>query len=98
MGNIAAILPVVFGLMVITNLITEVLKKVTWNKIPTNLLVVIIAEILTIAFGIAYMQINHITIVWYHIVVVVVLGLFVAYAAMFGFDKLRQAVGQINQK
>lgn len=96
MDNISMIMTIVFGLMVVTNIITEVVKKLTWDKIPTNILVVIISEFLTLASGAAYAQINGIAITWYHIIGAVVVGIFVSYAAMFGFDKLRQAVEQIS--
>ena len=95
MFNISMILTIIFGLTVVTNILTEVIKKITWDKIPTNLVVVVIAEALTIAVGAAYAQINGIDVLWYHAVGVVVVGVFVAYAAMFGFDKLKQALEQI---
>jgi hypothetical protein len=96
MDIVSTILTIVFGLMVVTNIITEVIKKLTWDKIPTNILVVIIAEFLTLASGAAYAEINGITIVWYYVMGAIVAGIFVAYAAMFGFDKLRQAAEQIT--
>lgn len=92
------ILPVVLGLMVVTNIITEVIKKLTWDKIPTNLMVMIIAEALTLGCGAAYAQINNIVLVWYHIAGACVVGVFVAYAAMFGFDKFRQMVEQMAKE
>lgn len=94
--NISTLLVIVGALMAVTNIITEVLKQITWDKLPTNILVVIIAEVLTLASGAAYAQIYAIPIMWYHIGAAVVLGLFVAYAAMFGFDKLKQALEQRN--
>ena len=93
-NDISPLLVITGSLMVVTNIITEVLKKVTWDKIPTNLLVVIIAELLTLSAGAAYAELQGITIVWYHAAAAVVVGLFVAYAAMFGFDKLQQALAQ----
>jgi len=39
-----------------------------------------------------------VAIVWYTVVGAVVLGFFVAYAAMFGFDKLKEAIAQLDQK
>lgn len=93
---ISKMLGIVGALMVVTNIITEVLKKVTWDKIPTNVLVVIIAEALTLGCGVAYAQINGVPLVWYYIAAAAVLGLLVAYAAMFGFDKLRQALSQMG--
>ena len=35
---VAIILPLVLVLMIVTNIIVEVLKKLTWGKIPTNVL------------------------------------------------------------
>lgn len=98
MDNLNVILTIVFGLMVVTNIITEVVKKLTWDKIPTNMLVVIISELLTLVAGAAYAQINNIGIVWYHVVGAVITGIFVSYAAMFGFDKFRQALEQVTHK
>ena len=92
--DISQLLVIIGGLMVVTNIITEVLKKVTWDMIPTNLLVVIIAQMLTLAAGAAYADLQAISVRWYHISATVVVGLFVAYAAMFGFDKLQQMLLQ----
>ena len=94
--DISTLLVVVGALMAVTNIITEVLKKVTWDKVPTNILVVVIAEVLTVSSGAAYAQIQSIPILWYHAVAAVVVGLFVAYAAMFGFDKFKQALAQMG--
>ena len=37
------------------------------------------------------------TVTWYMVAAAVALGVFVAYAAMFGFDKLREALEQITK-
>lgn len=91
--DISVIIALVGGLVALTNVITEVLKKVTWDKLPTNVLALIVAEALTIVAGLAHFQINDITVVWYMAVALVVLGIMVAYAAMFGFDKLKEIMG-----
>jgi len=36
------------------------------------------------------------TVVWYMAVGAIILVVFVTYAAMFGFDKFRQTIEQIN--
>lgn len=95
--DISVIIALVGGLVALTNVITEVLKKVTWDKLPTNVLALIVAEALTIVVGLAYFQINDITVVWYMAVALVVLGIMVAYAAMFGFDKLKEIMGWWGQ-
>lgn len=77
-------------LVALTNVIVEVVKKSTWDKLPTNILALIVAQALTLASGFAYVQIKAIPITWYIIVAFVVLGFMVAYASMFGFDKLKE--------
>lgn len=95
---ISATLLVVAILVALTNIITQVLKKATWDKLPTNILATLVALLLTLAAFFAYCQINGITVVWYMVAAAVVLGFFVAYAAMFGFDKLKEAIMQMQKK
>lgn len=92
------ILSIVGVLVIVTNIIVQVLKKLTWDKLPTNILATLVALLLTLAAFFAYCQINGITVVWYMVAAAVVLGFFVAYAAMFGFDKLKEAIMQMQKK
>ena len=92
----SVILSIVGILVVVTNIITQVLKKLTWDKLPTNFLALAVAEVLTLAAGGAYAQIHTIPITWYLVIGAVVVGFMSAYAAMFGFDKLREAVQSIG--
>ena len=41
-------------------------------------------------------SILEITVMWYYAVGAVVLGIFVAYAAMFGFDKFKEAFDKLQ--
>ena len=93
---VALVLPVVLVLTVVTNIIVEVLKKLTWGKLPTNILVFAVAMVVTLLAFFAACQIMGVVVMWYMVVGAVVLGVFVAYAAMFGFDKLRQTLEQLN--
>lgn len=95
--NLPIIITVVGVLVVFTNIITQVFKKVTWDIIPTNILAVITSMVLTLAVFFAYCQINYITIIWYMVAAAVVMGFLVAYAAMFGFDKLKEALTEVNK-
>lgn len=88
--ELSIIITMIGVLVALTNIIVEVTKKATWDKIPTNVTALIVAEVLTIASGIAYCQIKEIALAWYIIVSLIVGGFMVAYAAMFGFDKLRE--------
>ena len=97
--NQASVLMVIIGaLVVLTNIIVEVLKKFTWEKIPTNFLVVCIAIPLTVVAFYAWAAYSGVTVLWYYVAGAVVVGFAVAYAAMFGFDKLREALGKIKVK
>ncbi len=82
--------------MVVTNIIVEVLKKLTWEKLPTNILAFAVAMAVTLLAFLAVCQIMGIAVVWYMVVGAIILGVFVAYAVMFGFDKFRQTIEQIN--
>ena len=92
----ALVLPVALVLMVVTNIIVEVLKKLTWGKLPTNILAFAVAMIVTLLAFFAACQIMGVAVTWYMVVGAIVLGVFVAYAAMFGFDKLRQTLEQLE--
>ena len=92
----ALVLPVILVLMVVTNIIVEVLKKLTWGKLPTNILAFVVAMAVTLLAFFAACQIMSVAVTWYMVVAAIVLGVFVAYAAMFGFDKLRQTLEQLN--
>ena len=92
---IAEILSVIGALMIVVNLVTEIAKKLGLKK--TNLFVTILSEVLTLICFFAYVDIKQISIEWYFIVGAVFVGLAVAYAAMFGYDKLKQAILQIKE-
>ena len=89
---------IVGALVAVTNIIVEVIKKITWDKIPTNLMVVVVAAVLTMTSFYAYASFEAITFMWYHVGAAVVVSFFVAYAAMFGFDKLKEALKGIKNE
>lgn len=95
MINVSMLLTVIGILTVITNIIVEVLKKITYNIIPTEFLAVIVAEVLTIVFYVCYCNKFGIVTVWYFNFAAVVVGFMVAYAAMFGFEKLKEAIERV---
>lgn len=90
MLNISVLLAIVGGITILTNIIVQVLKKITWDKVPTNLVALLVAEALTLITGAAYAQMNGVTITWYMGAGAVVVGFMSAYAAMFGFDKFQE--------
>lgn len=92
--NWSAVISVIGVLVVLTNIVVQVLKKATWDKLPTNILAVIVSMVLTLAAFFAYCQIRAIPVVWYMVAAAVVLGFMVSYAAMFGYDKFLETIGK----
>lgn len=96
--ELSMIIAIIGVLVALTNIVVEVAKKATWDKLPTNILALIVAVVLTMAAGFAYCQIKVVTVTWYIIFALVVIGFMVAYAAMFGFDKLKETMGWGDEK
>lgn len=88
----AVILTVIGFLTVLTNLVVEVIKPITYNSVPTEILATVLAEILTLAAYFGYSEYAGWTVTWYTIAAAVVVGLLVSYAAQFGYDKLKSAL------
>ena len=80
-----------------TNIIVEVIKGL-FPKVPTNIVAVIVALIVTFMAMVIVCSILDITIMWYYAAGAVVLGIFVGYAAMFGFDKFKEALEKLLAK
>lgn len=97
LDQIPVLLVIIGVLVILTNIIVEVLKKFTYEKIPTNILAVLVALVLTIVAFFALMTWAALPIRWYYIAAAVVVAFLVAYAAMFGFDKLREALENIRK-
>lgn len=91
---VSAILVLVMILTVVTNIITEVLKK-NCPKLSPNIAATVVAMVLTIAALLALCHITGWPVTWYTVAAAVVVGFFVAFAAMFGFDKFKQTLSQI---
>lgn len=80
------ILGIMFVLTTTVQLFVEVTKRLI-PKVPTDLVVFVISIVLTVLALYIYAAVMEITVMWYYAVGAVVLGIFVAYAAMFGWDK-----------
>lgn len=96
--QIAILLSTIGALVFVVNIVTEVLKKFTAEIVPTNFVVVILSVVLTMLAFVAWCDACHIAVFWYYIVAALVAGFFVAYAAMFGFDKLKESIEKLVKK
>lgn len=93
MEQVVMLVPVLFGLMLLVNIFTEVLKKV-FTKIPTNALALVLSLAVTIVAMFIWLDIKDIMFIWWMILVAIAVAFMVAYAAMFGWDKLQQMITQ----
>lgn len=84
------LLIIIAALVVVVNIITEVVKNVFEFKDvkSINIFVTILSVAFTFTVAIGYWQIKQWEITCYVCIAFVVVGFMVAYAAMFGFDKL----------
>lgn len=80
------ILTALLVLVTTVTMVVEVVKRLI-PKVPTDLVVFIISIVLTVVALFICAEIMEITVMWYYAVGAVVLGIAVAYAAMFGWDK-----------
>ena len=78
-----------------TTIIVELIKGL-FPKVPTNFVAAVVSLVLTVLSVIILCSVFGITVVWYYVVGSVVLGLFVGYASMFGFDKFKTAWEKIK--
>lgn len=94
MQYIPIMITIVGILTVVVNIIVEVLKKVTYDKIPTNLIAVVVSIALAVVTLFAVCSFANITVLWYYVAAAIIIGFFVSYAAMVGFDKFKQLFNQ----
>lgn len=91
---VTTLMSVALGLTILTNIVVQVLKGITYDKIPTNLLAFIVAFIVTGCAFYVWVSVEGITVAGWMIVGTIGLAFAVALAAMFGFDKLKELVNQ----
>lgn len=90
------LLAVMATLVFMTNIIVEVVKNL-FPKIPTNFVAVVVALLVTVLAMWILCAVLKITVMWYYAIGAVVLGIFVGYAAMFGFDKFKDALDKLRK-
>ena len=94
--DIASLLSIIGVLTVVTNLIVEVLKKIL--PVPANILAVLFAEVVTLAAFFGWADKTGLDVLWYYVVAAVIVGFMVAYAAMFGYDKLKETLLKMTER
>ena len=80
------ILAVMFCLVTAVQMVVEIVKRLV-PQVPTDLVVFVVSIATTVLALYVYAAVMAIAVLWYYAVGAVVLGVGVAYAAMFGWDK-----------
>ena len=91
MTIISQVLIIVGILTLFVNIITEVMKNtfgILKGSKAINVFVLILSLVASVGVFLAYWEIKQLEITWYIIAAFIVVGFLVAYAAMFGYDKL----------
>ncbi len=94
--NYASYLLLALYVLVLTvNIITEVIKRLI--PVPTDIVVFVVSIAVTVLALFIAASVLQITVMWYYAVGAVILGIFVAYAAMFGFDKFKELWNRLSE-
>lgn len=80
----------VIGLLAfVVSAIVEVIKNVKVLKgIPTDLVVIVLSLVLTVASFFAYASYTQLVVIWYMVIAAIIIGFLVAFVAMYGWTKL----------
>lgn len=95
MGYASWFMLALYGLVLVVNIIVEVVKRLI--PVPTDIVVFIVSIAVTVLTLFIAAQVMQFTVMWYYAVGAVVMGIFVAYAAMFGFDKFKEILDKLGQ-
>jgi hypothetical protein len=87
------------ALAFVVSVITEVVKGIGgMKKVPTDIVVIVLSMVLTVVAFFAYVQYAAIAIAWYWVVAAIICGFFVAFIAMYGWDKINELWARFNPK
>lgn len=88
------LLSIVLLLSILTSIIVQVIKPLFPKKFPSNLIVMIIAFVVTLVCGFIYASYCSIVIEAWMPLGLIGVAFMVAFAAMYGFDKLKEMLQQ----
>ncbi|MEA5073110.1 MAG: hypothetical protein VB030_02950 [Eubacterium aggregans] len=98
-GAVSTLLAIIAALVVLTNIITQVIKQVyTAEGVPAQIVVAVVAIVLTVVTMVVVLIILKQVVFWYYYPVAIIVGLMVAYGAMFGYDNLYHEIAKVTRK
>lgn len=95
--NLSQLMVAIGALAFVVSVITEVIKGIgALKKIPTDIVVIVLSMILTVVAFFAYAQYVSLVVAWYLVVAAIICGFFVAFIAMYGWDKINELWNRFN--
>lgn len=96
--QISFLLITLIVLTIIVSVITEVTKNLGFlAALPTDLQVIILSQVLCILAYTAYSSHLALAITWYYLIATIILAFFVAFLAMYGWEKLIGIAGRFTK-
>lgn len=87
------------ALAFVVSVITEAIKGIgVMKKVPTDIVVIVLSMVLTVVAFFAYAQYAALVVAWYWVVAAIICGFFVAFIAMYGWDKINELWNRFNPK
>ena len=102
MTEIMSMLPVfvtIIGILAfVVSVIIEVIKNIgPLAKVPTNLVVMVVSIVLSVVTFFGYACMQSMATPWYYVIGSILAGFFVAFIAMYGWDKLTELYKRFKQ-
>jgi len=95
--SLSQLMVAIGALAFVVSVITEVIKGIgVLKKIPTDIVVIVLSMILTVVAFFAYAQYVSLVVAWYLVVAAIICGFFVAFIAMYGWDKINELWNRFN--
>ena len=81
------------------SVITEVLKNIpVFKKVSTELQVLVTSVIISVVGVCVYVDLQNAKYIWYYFVGSIILGIFISFVSMYGWEKLSGIYSRFNKK
>jgi uncharacterized membrane protein len=92
---VAVILIALVVFTFVVNLLTQLIKQFTKKYIPTQGIVVVVSELVTLMSLFVASDTLKFKVLWYYSAGMIIFGLLVSYTAIFGFDNVYKQVWEM---
>lgn len=90
--NIPYFLIALFVLAVVTSFLTELFKPFVKIVMPVELFVILLSVVLSVLMYLGFLSYFTLSCLWYEVVAVVIIGCFIAFITMSGWDRFYEII------